>query len=96
MKARDILLPLGALLLGVAIAFPLGLMLRPSHPDAAPQAARSATMRQVYSPRVLSDPYFLDQQRQGIEVLERHCRERRQYCAEAAGGRAWLDAQKAR
>jgi hypothetical protein len=81
-----------ALLLGAAIAFPAGLMLagggeRPRAPT-APHI--SATARAVYSPKLLSDPYFLDQQRKGVEALETHCRNTGEMCAEAQAARRWL------
>jgi hypothetical protein len=51
----------------------------------APTAAGEATGRAVYSPRVLSDPWFLDRQRENAGALERQCDETGKLCAEARG-----------
>lgn len=86
-----------ALLLGAAVALPAGMMLGgigggKQQVRAVPPPA-TATARAVYSPRVLSDPYFLEQQRKGVEALEAHCRQTGEMCAEARAGRRWLDEQ---
>jgi hypothetical protein len=77
-----------AFLIGVALAFPAGLMLAPRpQPDRAPAAsagARSPGLSNPYSPTIAHDPYVVEQQRKGVEALERSCRETGQYCAEAA------------
>ena len=76
---------------GMAVAFKAGTIVgqdseqpRVSRPDAA------ATAREAYSPRVLDDPYFLQQQRRNVEALEQGCEERGELCAEARQARAWL------
>jgi hypothetical protein len=91
MTGKDVLRTAAALLIGAAIAFPAGMMLagRSAEPPRTAAQAVPAT-RQVFSPRVLSDPYFLDQQRRGIETLEARCREAGELCAEARAGRRWL------
>lgn len=81
-----------ALLIGAAIAFPAGLMLarrevEPRRPTNLPAAAST---RAVFSPNVLTDPYFLDQQRRGVEALEGRCRQAREMCPEARAGRQRL------
>jgi hypothetical protein len=92
MAARD-LAKLGcALALGLAIAFPAGMIFAGrGEPDRLPQAESDAGNRQVFSPRVLEDPHFRAQQRRNVEALERHCRESGELCAEAEGARAWLE-----
>jgi hypothetical protein len=45
----------------------------------------------VYSPKVLTDPYFLDRQRANVAVLEQHCRQTGELCAEARQARRWLE-----
>lgn len=83
-----------ALLLGVAIAFPAGLMLgrRGSSDEIEVRRARqTAERREVFSPRILSDPYFVDQQRRNVEMLEEVCRRTGQSCREAREARHWLE-----
>lgn len=93
MTTRD-LVKLGlALLLGAAIAFPAGLMVAGSRtpPDGARPAARGdAAMRDMFSPSVRSDPWFLARQREGVEALERHCARTGESCAEARAARRRL------
>lgn len=84
-----------ALLLGAAIALPVGMMLGGIGGDEAqtlvmPPAA-DATARNAYSPKVLSDPYFVDEQRKGAEALEAHCRDTGEMCAEARAARRWVE-----
>lgn len=83
-----------ALALGAAVALPIGMMLGgdgANVPDRHPGPMASAPARAVYSPKVLSDPYFIEQQRLGVEALEKACRERGELCGEAREGRRWLD-----
>jgi len=100
MTARD-LAKLGcALLVGVALAFPAGLLVAgwadsPRERPAARSAAAPA-VRDVFSPALRSDPWFLDRQRAGIEALEEHCRRTGESCAEAREARRWLDEQATR
>lgn len=84
-----------ALLLGAAIALPVGMMLggagtgelrTPIPPPSAEAPARNA-----YSPKVLGDPYFLDEQRKGAEALEAHCLDTGEMCAEARAARRWVE-----
>lgn len=93
MSGKDLARLAAAVLLGAAIALPIGMMLGgdddtkalPGHTPAA------APFRAIYSPKVLSDPYFLAQQRKGAEALEQHCRRTGELCAEARQARHWLD-----
>lgn len=63
-------------------------------PSALPGLPPSgATGRNPYSPKILSDPNFLRAQQEGIEALERACRESGKYCADARAARDWLDRQ---
>jgi hypothetical protein len=48
-------------------------------------------MREILSPTIRNDPYFLDRQRQGIEALEAHCRRSGEMCAEARAARRRFD-----
>lgn len=85
-----------ALLIGAAVAFPLGVIVgageRGDPPAAFARPARSASQgRRVYSPDVLRDPYVLDQQRKVVEALERQCRHFNERCEEAANARQSLD-----
>lgn len=77
-----------ALLIGMAVAFVAGLMLASGEVEERPaRAGGSAKMRDVYSPSILDDPYFIEQQRANIETLERICRESGEMCAEARAAR---------
>jgi len=96
MTGRERVRLAAAALAGGAIALPLGMMLSRDAPSApAPAAVPAADRRAVFSPRVLSDPYFLDRQREGIEALEARCRETGEFCAEARQARRWLDERAA-
>lgn len=81
---------------GALLAFPAGLMLawrdQPAQQhDAAAgrdaRIARKAVARDVYSPKVTSDPYVLDQQLRVVEALELECGHYGKHCAEAAQAR---------
>lgn len=94
MATRD-LAKLGiALLLGAAIAFPAGMMVAGSRsgPEGARPAAapRDAPMRNMFSPSVRSDPWFLARQREGIEALEAYCARTGESCTEARAARRRL------
>ena len=82
--------------IGAAGAFPAGLMLagRDAPPARDGSAARpnapvpkKAEARDFYSPKVVSDPYVLDQQRRVVEALELECRHYGKHCAEARQAR---------
>jgi hypothetical protein len=94
---RDLLRLGGALALGMAIAFPAGVMVA-GHgtPESGPRAeaagpAERAEGRQMYSPDIRDDPHFRAQQRRNVEALEAYCSETGELCAEAEGARAWLE-----
>ena len=99
MTPRD-LAKLGcALLIGAALAFPAGLLVAgwddtPRERPAA-RAGKAPPVRDVFSPALRSDPWFLERQREGIEALESHCRQSGENCAEAREARRWLDEQAA-
>lgn len=96
MAGRDLARLGCALALGMALAFPAGLMVAGNRADRAPPsrgAASTAERRDVFSPRILDDPYFLEQQRRNVEALEAHCRESGESCVEAGQARRWLDRQ---
>ena len=80
-----------ALLLGAAIAFPAGMMVAGSRggPDRPAAATRrdAAVVRDVFSPSIRDDPWFLDRQREGVEALERHCAQTGESCPEARAAR---------
>jgi hypothetical protein len=96
MTGKELARLAAALLIGAALAFPAGLWLagepeRVAGPQAAP--SRAPVGRAVYSPRIKDDPYFLDQQRKGIEALEAECRRTGEFCAEARQARRGLEDQ---
>lgn len=99
MTAKD-LAKLGcALLVGAALAFPAGLLVAGwrDEPRQRPTVRASAPgpVRDVFSPALRSDPWFIERQRAGIEALEAHCRQTGENCAEARAARRWLDEQAA-
>ena len=76
------------LLIGMAAAFVAGLMFASGEvEEGADRSDGQAAMRDVYSPKILDDPYFVEQQRANIEALERTCRETGEMCAEAREAR---------
>ncbi len=80
-----------ALLVGAALAFPAGMMVagwhRGERRSVPPPPRGEAAMRDMFSPSVRSDPWFLDRQREGVEALERYCARTGQSCAEARAAR---------
>jgi len=93
MTGRELARLAAALLVGAAVAFPAGMMLAKRSAPAEARTARGSAVprRAIYSPKVLSDPYFIEQQRRNIATLEQRCREAGELCAEADAGRRWLD-----
>lgn len=83
-----------AALAGAAVAFPAGLYFaRPIAPVDPPRLRTgSASLRNPYAPAILSDPYFIDQQRRVVEMLEASCRNTGEHCREAAAARTRLTA----
>ena len=79
----------GALLVGAALAFPVGLMVAGQRAPEAPQASARppAERRAMFSPDVRGDPYVLDQLRGQVEALEALCDATGELCAEARGAR---------
>jgi hypothetical protein len=97
MSGKDLARLAIALLLGAALAFPAGMMAGRLGSDklpAEPDRPRNTTgVRDVFAPAMRSDPWFIEQQRDGVEALERHCRRTGETCAEAREARRWLDRQ---
>ena len=92
MRGKELTRLAAALLLGAAIAFPAGLMLAGREEGAIAQRARPpGPVRDVFSPSVRSDPYFLERQRENVEALESHCRQTGETCAEAREARRGFD-----
>ena len=93
MKAKELARLAAALLFGAALAFPVGLWVAGDHDDAqSPAPRRSAAVgRAMYNPSIRDDPYFLEQQRKGIEALEAECRRTGSFCAEARRARRRLE-----
>lgn len=85
-----------ALFVGMALAFPVGLMVAGGGGKADRPAPRNTTLpehRDMFSPRVFDDPYVLEQQRRNVAALEAHCRDTGELCPEAGQARRWLDEQ---
>jgi len=84
-----------ALLCGAALALPAGFVLGRLGSPSPTAPARSVAhgdgrLRDMYSPSVRGDPYFLDRQREGVEALERYCARTGESCAEARAARLRL------
>lgn len=89
-----------SVVLGAAIAFPVGIIIGNGQPEKAgteitrPDAARgnrAPPARNPYSPNVGSDPYVIDQQRRVVEALETNCRHFHSHCTEAQQARLRLN-----
>src|SRR5688572_7585311 len=81
-----------ALLLGAALAFPVGLFVAGREETPGPLVRRpQAAIREVFSPNVRDDPYVAEQLNRQVETLEAHCRETGALCAEARGARRRLE-----
>src|SRR5688572_5382412 len=96
MKAKELARLVAALVVGAALAFPVGLWVAGSGDDAATSRvgrSRAAVGRAMYYPSIRDDPYFLEQQRKGIEALEAECRRTGAFCAEAREARRGLEEQ---
>ncbi|HEX8223491.1 MAG TPA: hypothetical protein VF605_06725 [Allosphingosinicella sp.] len=97
-----------AAVLAASIAFPLGLIVgggggsppgedarQPAGASLRPGPGPTPPARDVYSPRVASDPYVIEQQRRVLRTLEQSCRQSRQYCAEAEQARRRIEEAEA-
>jgi hypothetical protein len=93
-RGRRVMLLTLAALAGAAVAFPAGLYFaRPIAPADPPRPRiGSASLRNHYAPDILNDPYFIDQQRRVVEMLEVSCRTRGEHCREANAARSRLSA----
>ena len=87
LAALIILVAAAGLLAALVVAIPSSSTSRFAEPAAGPRTPDSATARQVYSPVISSDPYVVDQWERSIRALEAACRERAEYCDEAAQAR---------
>jgi len=82
-----------ALLFGAAVALPAGFFLGRlggGGEQERPMRQGDSSVRDVFSPAIRSDPYFLARQREGIEALERHCARTGESCVEAHAARSRL------
>ena len=86
-------------LVGAALAFPAGMMMAggsvPERERNARLGPRHPELLNPYSPQITSDPYFIEQQRKGLEALQSNCRKTGAYCKEAGQLRQWLAARGA-
>jgi hypothetical protein len=87
MTGKELTRLTAALLLGAAVAFPAGMMLAGREAGGEPPRRPQAEVRDLFSPSVRSDPYFLDRQRHNVEALEAHCRRTGELCAESRAAR---------
>ena len=97
MSGRDWLKVGGALLLGIAVAFPAGLWVAGQRETERPAGARPpAERRAMFSPDVRGDPHVQDQLRRQVEALEAHCERSGEMCAEARASRSRYEELAAR
>ncbi len=77
-----------AFVISLAAAFLAGVMVARrtvAERETSPQVnAGNATLPNPFSPQPTKDPYFINQERKNLEVLERTCRQTGKYCHEAA------------
>lgn len=94
MATRDLAKLGAALLLGAVLAFPAGMMVAGSdgggevRPPASDRPA--GAVRDVFSPALRSDPWFIERQREGVAALEQHCAQSGENCPEARAARRAL------
>ena len=94
MKAKELARLVAALLIGAALAFPVALWITDDRDGAGRSRERRrpvAVGRAMFNPNIRDDPYFLEQQRKGIEALEAECRRTGAFCAEARQARRRLE-----
>ena len=93
-----------AAVLAASIAFPLGLIVGGGEPAReinrpparpAPPRGPAPPARDVYSPRVTSDPYVIEQQRRVLRALELSCRQSKRHCSEAEQARRRIEEAEA-
>jgi hypothetical protein len=89
LNRRALLWAMSPLLVLLAIGLGTAWLLRP--PQRIDLVEPPAKARQVYSPHVLSDPYFRQQQRANATRLERQCQDTGELCDQAAALRSWLE-----
>jgi len=70
--------------------------LRDNRASRAASPPGAAVARNPYSPKVLTDPYVLEQQRATLEALRRSCEQSKQHCDLADGASRYLVDQNAR
>ena len=95
-----------AAVVGASLAFPAGLIiggkgdLRSDQTNGArrhaPSSAQGPAARDVYSPRVIGDPYVIEQQRRVLKALEASCRGYNRHCVEAEQARLRIEEAEAR
>ena len=92
MTAKDFTKTAFALLCGAALALPAGFVLGRLGRSVEPEGIvhGDGRFRDMYSPSLRSDRYFLDRQREGVEALERYCERTGESCAEARAARLRL------
>ena len=95
MKAKELARLVAALLIGAALAFPAALWVTDDRDGGRGRERRPpvAVGRAMFNPNIRDDPYFLEQQRKGIEALEAECRRTGTFCAEAREARRGLEEQ---
>ncbi len=94
-----------AAVIGASIAFPTGIIVgsNRSSSESAEDVSRPnssgrqvAAGRDVYSPRVTTDPYVIEQQRKVAEALDVSCRQFDLHCVEAEQARLRIKEAEAR
>ena len=95
-----------AALLTASVAFPLGFYMgggepsreaaaRSGRPTPGPAPGRAPTARNLYSPRIATDPYVIEQQRKVLRALEVSCSQLKRHCAEAEQARRRIEEAEA-
>lgn len=85
---------------GTAIFFYAGILLgrqqtvaeqSEKHPPTIAGTLAQSPVRNVFSPAIISDPYFLGEQRKLVEAFERTCKVQKTHCETARKARAALE-----
>jgi hypothetical protein len=87
-------------LVAASVAFPLGRLVGADDPPQAvvkgesrqnPASGQRQEARNPYSPKVVSDPYVIEQQRRVLQALEVSCRGFKTHCTEARQARLRIE-----
>jgi hypothetical protein len=96
-NAKRILIGCG-LVAGAAAFFTLGTLVsqhtergqEQPHPAPVNNPSTQQAGRKMFSPSIADDPYVRQQWKESVEILERRCRDAKEFCTEARNARAQI------